>query len=175
MCIFQTSFYESAKIIKRNNSDEVVENGDYLCNDRSSSSCSKDYSDSSVLLPPPHLHRQRGVCFNIDDDEAVNRATYDKETTYAVNMMPPPPSSVTSRYIHINSCRGSDDERRQQPSPRATFDHPSTFSRRAFTTAGSTEEESRSSESLLPSVADKMMGACECSWEMLNDLLRTRR
>jgi hypothetical protein len=24
-------------------------------------------------------------------------------------------------------------------------------------------------------VADKMMGACESSWEMLNDLLRCRR
>lgn len=169
-------------MIKMNNIDEVVENGDYFCNNRSSSSFSEDYSNSSVLLPPPHLHRQRGGrrCFNVDDDDcvgyaAVDRATYDRKITYAVNIMPPPPSSVTtSRYIHINSCRGSDDERQQQPSPRATFDHPSTtFSRRAFTTAaGSLEEESRS-ESLLPSVADKMMGACECSWEMLNDLLRT--
>ena len=163
------------KIKMNNNIDEVVENGDYLCNNRSSSSCSEDYSDSSVLLPPPHLHRQRGDCFNVDDDDCVGYAAVNRKTTYTVNMMPPPPSSViTSRYIHINSCRGSDDERQQQPSPRATFDHPSTFSRRAFTTTGSSEEELRS-ESLLPSVADKMMGACECSWEMLNDLLRTRR
>ena len=163
------------KMIKRSNSDDVVEGGDYLCNNMSSRSCScsEDYSDSSVLLPPPPpLHRQRGGWFNVDDNddddngvgyEAVNRATYDRKTSCAVNI------------VHILSCRCGNDRRRQQPSPRAAFDHPSTsFSGRAFITAGSSEKESRS-EPLLPSVADKMMGACESSWEMLNDLLRCRR